>query len=211
MDSEGAGGKPLVKTQEDLRAHFGQVNFIAEKKVLHHLDKFCRDFIALSPFLILATSDGNGHADASPRGDAPGFVAVLDDNTLLIPDRRGNNRVDTFGNIIASPGIGLIFMVPGINETLRVNGRAEISQDAELLAPLAVQNVVPIIGLKIHVEETYFHCGKALMRSKLWSPGAQVERNSFPTLGRIIAEQTAAIETEVAEKTLEEGYRTRLY
>ncbi len=90
----------------------------------------------------------------------PGFVAVLDDKTLLIPDRRGNNRVDTFGNIIASPGIGLIFLVPGINETLRVNGRAEISQDADLLTPLAVQNVVPIIGPKIHVEETYFHCGK---------------------------------------------------
>lgn len=102
-------------------------------------------------------------------------------------------------------------MVPGINETLRVNGRAEISQDAELLTPLAVQNVVPTIGLKIRVEETYFHCGKALMRSKLWSPAAQVERSSFPTLGRIIAEQTAAIEPEVAEKTLEEGYRTRLY
>ncbi|WP_244941370.1 pyridoxamine 5'-phosphate oxidase family protein [Bradyrhizobium yuanmingense] len=167
--------------------------------------------MALSPFLVLATSDGNGHADASPRGDAPGFVAVLDDKTLLIPDRRGNNRVDTFGNIIASPGIGLIFLVPGINETLRVNGRAEISQDAELLTPLAVQNVAPIIGLKIHVEETYFHCGKALMRSKLWNPAAQVERNSFPTLGRIIAEQTVAIAVEEAEKTMEEGYRTRLY
>ncbi|WOH82095.1 pyridoxamine 5'-phosphate oxidase family protein [Bradyrhizobium sp. BEA-2-5] len=211
MDNQGAVGKPAVKSQEDLRSHFGQVSPLAEKKVLHHLDKFCRDFIALSPFLVLATSDCNGHADASPRGDAPGFVAVLDDKTLLIPDRRGNNRVDTFGNIIASPGIGLLFMVPGINETLRVNGRAEISQDAKLLAPLAVQNVVPIIGLKVLVEETYFHCGKALMRSKLWSPATQVERNNFPTLGRIIAEQTAAIEPEVAEKAMEEAYRTRLY
>ncbi|MCK1739567.1 pyridoxamine 5'-phosphate oxidase family protein [Bradyrhizobium sp. 139] len=211
MNSQGAGGKPPVKSQEDLRAHFGQLSPLAEKKVLYHLDKFCRDFIALSPFLVLATSDGNGHADASPRGDVPGFVAVLDEKTLLIPDRRGNNRVDTFGNIIASPGIGLIFLVPGINETLRVNGRAEISQDAELLSPLAVQNVVPIIGLKIRVEETYFHCGKALMRAKLWNPAAQVERNSFPTLGRIIAEQTAAIEVAEAEKTMEEAYRTRLY
>lgn len=211
MDSQNAGGKPPVKTQEDLRAHFGQLNQLAEKKVLNHLDKFCRDFIALSPFLVLASSDGKGHADASPRGDAPGFVAVLDDKTLLIPDRRGNNRVDTFGNILASPGIGLVFLVPGINETLRVNGRAEISQDAELLTPLAMQNVVPIIGLKIHVEETFFHCGKALMRSKLWNPAAQVERNSFPTLGRIVAEQTAAIAVEEAEKVMEEGYRTRLY
>ena len=127
-----------------LRAHFGQLSPLAEKKVLYHLDKFCRDFIALSPFLVLASSDGKGNADASPRGDGPGFVAVLDDKSLLIPDRRGNNRVDTFGNILASPGVGLIFLVPGINETLRINGKAEITQDPALLTPLAVQNVVPI-------------------------------------------------------------------
>ncbi len=212
MDSQGAGGRPEVRSQQDLRAHFGQVSPLAEKKVLHHLDKFCRDFIALSPFLIVASSDGKGnHADASPRGDAPGLVAVIDDKTLLIPDRRGNNRVDTFGNILASPGIGLIFLVPGINETLRVNGRAEVSQEPDLLTPLTIQNVTPVIGLKVHVEEAYFHCGKALMRSKLWSPAAQVERSSFPTLGRIIAEQTAAIEVETAEKVMEEAYRTRLY
>jgi len=211
MNGHSAGDKPQVKSQDDLRTHFGQVSPLAEKKVLDHLDKFCRDFSALSPFLVVASSDGAGGADASPRGDAPGFVAVVDDKTLLIPDRRGNNRVDTFGNILASPGVGLIFLVPGINETLRINGRAEISQDPELLTPLAVQNVVPIIGLKIHVEQAYFHCGKALMRSKLWNPAAQVERNSFPTLGRIIAEQTAAIEVETAEKVMEEAYRTRLY
>ena len=211
MDGQGAEGKPPVKTPEDLRGHFGKVSVLAEKKVLHHLDKFCRDFIALSPFLVLATSDGNGNADASPRGDGPGFVAVLDDKTLLIPDRRGNNRVDSFGNVLASPGVGLIFFVPGINETLRINGQAEITQDAGLLAPLAVQGVTPTIGLKIDVGEAYFHCGKALMRAKLWSPDAQVERKGFPSLGRIIAEQTAAIEVEAAEQALEEGYRTRLY
>ncbi|KJC57475.1 pyridoxamine 5'-phosphate oxidase [Bradyrhizobium sp. LTSPM299] len=211
MNSHVAGDKPPVKSSEDLRAHFGQVSPLAEKKVLNHIDKFCRDFIALSPFLVIATSDGKGHADASPRGDAPGFVAVIDDKTLLIPDRRGNNRVDTFSNILASPGIGLIFLVPGINETLRINGRAEISQEPDLLTPLTAQNVTPVIGLKVHVDETYFHCGKALMRSKLWNPATQVERHSFPTLGRIIAEQTAAVEVEVAEKTIEEAYRTRLY
>lgn len=211
MGKQGAGDKPEVRSQDDLRAHFGQVSPLAEKKVLDHLDKFCRDFIALSPFLVIASSDGEGGADASPRGDAPGFVAVVDDRTLLIPDRRGNNRVDTFGNILASPGVGLIFLVPGINETLRINGRAEVCQDPELLTPLAVQDVVPVIGLKVHVDQSYFHCGKALMRSKLWNPAAQVERNSFPTLGRIIAEQTAAIEVEVAEKVMEEAYRTRLY
>lgn len=211
MEGSGAGGKPLVQTADDLRAHFGQINPLAEKKVLDHLDKFCRDFIALSPFLVLASSDGRGNADASPRGDGPGFVAVLNDKTLLIPDRRGNNRVDTFGNILASPGVGLIFFVPGINETLRINGRAEITQDPALLAPLAVQNVTPVIGLRLTVEECYFHCGKALVRSKLWNPEAQVERHRFPTLGRIIAEQTAAVSVDDAEKTMEEAYRTRLY
>ncbi len=211
MKNHSAGDKPPVQTQDELRAHFGQVSPLAEKKVLHHLDRFCRDFIALSPFLVLASGDGKGNADASPRGDGPGFVAVLDDKTLLIPDRRGNNRVDTFGNILASPGVGLIFFVPGINETLRINGKAEIAQDPTLLAPLTVQNVTPTIGLKVHVEECYFHCGKALMRAKLWNPEAQVERHSFPTLGRIIAEQTAAVSVDVAEKTMEEAYRSRLY
>ncbi len=211
MHNPAAGGKPLVKTQEELRSHFGQISSLAEQKVLHHLDKFCRDFIALSPFLVLASSDGKGHADASPRGDGPGFVAVLDDRTLLIPDRRGNNRVDTFNNILESPGIGLIFFVPGIDETLRVNGRAEITQDEALLAPLAMSGIVPTMGLKVHVEDTYFHCGKALLRSKLWKPESQVERGSFPPLGRIIADQTAAIAAEEAEKIIEEGYRTRLY
>lgn len=211
MDSRGAGGRPLVRTQEDLRAHFGKVSQLAEKKVLHHLDRFCREFIALSPFLVLASGDGKGNADASPRGDAPGFVAVLDDKTLLIPDRRGNNRVDSFANVMASPGVGLIFFVPGINETLRVNGKAEITQEEALLAPLTAHNVTPMIGLKVHVEETYFHCGKALMRSKLWAAEAQVPRQSFPSLGRIIADQTAAIDADVAEKAIEDAYRTKLY
>jgi PPOX class probable FMN-dependent enzyme len=211
MDDQRADGKPPVRTQEDLRAHFGKVSLLAEKKVQHRLDRFCRDFIALSPFLVIASSDGKGNADATPRGDAPGFVAVLDGSTLLIPDRRGNNRVDTFGNILAAPGVGLIFFVPGIDETLRVNGRAEIAQDAELLAPLAARDVVPTMGLKVHVEEVYFHCSKALMRARLSDPATQVERKTFPSLGRIIAEQTAAMEVETAEKAIEEGYRTRLY
>lgn len=206
-----AGGKPPVRNREDLRTHFGKVSPLAEKKVLAFLDRFCREFIAMSPFLVLASSDGQGHADASPRGDGPGFVAVLDDKTLLIPDRRGNNRVDSFGNVLASPGVGLIFFVPGIDETLRVNGRAEITQDETLLAPLAMQGIAPTIGLKVHVEETFFHCGKALMRSRLWKAEAQVERGCFPPLGRIIADQTAAISAEEAETAIAEGYRTRLY
>jgi hypothetical protein len=204
-------GGTTIRDGEELRSHFGPVNPLAEHKVLSRLDGFCRDFIGLSPFLVLASSDGAGGADASPRGDGPGFVQVLDDRTLLIPDRRGNNRVDSFGNILNSPGVGLIFLVPGINETLRVNGRARITRERTLLEPLAVQGKAPTVGLLVEVREAFFHCGKALMRSRLWDATVQVDRNRFPTLGRIIAEQTRAIEVEAAEAMMEEGYRTRLY
>ncbi|RDJ27650.1 pyridoxamine 5'-phosphate oxidase family protein [Bosea caraganae] len=201
----------LIDDAGELRAHIGPVNPLAERKVLARLDRFCRDFIALSPFLVVASGDGKGGADASPRGDAPGFVRVLDETTLLIPDRRGNNRVDTFGNILAAPGIGLVFMVPGINETLRVNGQASVTRDPALLAPSTVQERPPLTGLLVAVDEVFFHCGKALIRSKLWDPATQVERSSFPTLGRIVAEQTKAIEVAEAEANLEEAYRSRLY
>ncbi len=209
--TETPGQTPPIRTQDELRAEYGPINPLAEKKVLGYLDGFCRDFIALSPFLVLASSDGEGRSDASPRGDAAGFVAVLDERTLLIPDRLGNKRVDSFANILRYPAVGLIFMVPGINETLRVNGRASLTRDADLLAPLAAQGKVPPVGLLVEVHETFFHCGKALMRSKLWDPSLHVERSSFPTLGRIIAEQTASVTVEAAERTMEEGYRTRLY
>lgn len=196
---------------ETLREHVGAVSALAQDKVLDRLDRFCRDFIALSPFLVLASCDSEGRADASPRGDAPGFVRVLDDRTLLIPDRRGNNRVDSFGNILSAPGVGLVFMVPGIPETLRVNGKGQATRDAELLAPSAMQGRAPVTGLLVAVEEAYFHCGKALIRSKLWDPAAQVPRSSFPTLGRIIADQTKAVDADEVDRNLEEAYRTRLY
>lgn len=194
-----------------LRELVGAVNPLAERKVLTALDRHCRDFIALSPFLVLASADAQGGADASPRGDAPGFVTVLDDRTLLIPDRRGNNRVDSYLNVLASPGVGLIFFVPGVAETLRVNGTASLSPDPALLAPLAVQDRVPTLGLIVAVREAFFHCGKALIRSKLWDPETRIERGRFPTLGRIIADQTQAVDAAEAEANLEEAYRTRLY
>ncbi|KUL94756.1 pyridoxamine 5'-phosphate oxidase [Bosea sp. WAO] len=200
-----------VADAQQLRALVGEVHLLAERKVLDRLDHFCRDFIALSPFLVLASSDSEGRADASPRGDGPGFVQVLDEKTLLIPDRRGNNRVDSFGNVLSSPGVGLVFFVPGINETLRVNGRARLTRDEALLEPTTVQEKTPKLGLLVEVDEAYFHCGKALIRSKLWAQEAQVERGSFPTLGRIVAEQTKAVDAAEADANLEEAYRTRLY
>ncbi|WP_248309456.1 pyridoxamine 5'-phosphate oxidase family protein [Bosea sp. Tri-44] len=205
--------KPSLTVEDpaQLRSLVGEVHPLAQKKVLDRLDQFCRDFIALSPFLVLASADSEGRADASPRGDGPGFVQVLDERTLLIPDRRGNNRVDSLGNVLSAPGVGLVFFVPGINETLRVNGRARMTTDAALLEPLAMQEKAPKLGLIVEVDEAYFHCGKALIRSKLWGQESQVERGSFPTLGRIVAEQTKAIDAAEADANMEEGYRTRLY
>ncbi|MGX1788420.1 pyridoxamine 5'-phosphate oxidase family protein [Bosea sp. NPDC055332] len=200
-----------VDDAAQLRAIVGEESLVVQKKVLDRLDKFCRDFIALSPFLVLATADSEGGVDASPRGDGPGFVEVLDERTLLIPDRRGNNRVDSFRNVLSSPGVGLVFFVPGITETLRVNGRARMTTDAALLEPMAMQEKAPKLGLIVEVDEAYFHCGKALLRSKLWAQEAQVERSSFPTLGRIVAEQTRAVDAAEADANLEEAYRSRLY
>src|SRR5438105_12918292 len=132
------------------------------KKQLPRLEKHSRAFIARSPFLVIASSDPSGRCDASPKGDAPGFVQVLDDETLLIPDRLGNNRVDTIGNLLERPGVGLIFFVPGLNETLRVNGRARITTDPALLEPLAANGKAPRSAILVAAEETSCHCGKAL-------------------------------------------------
>lgn len=194
-----------------LREHYGTVHPLARVKVQTRLDRHCRNFIALSPFLVLATADAAGGVDASPRGDAPGFVQVLDDVTLLIPDRPGNNRVDSFGNILSHPGIGLLFMVPGLNETLRVNGTARLTTDADLLVPSIVQGKMPRAGLLVSVQEAFFHCGKALIRSHLWDASRHVARDSLPSIGRIIAEQTGACVADEADRAVQHNYRTGLY
>ncbi|HZS84858.1 MAG TPA: pyridoxamine 5'-phosphate oxidase family protein [Stellaceae bacterium] len=194
-----------------LRAHYGAPSERALKKQLARLDEHCRSFIALSPFLVIATMGADGLADASPRGDAPGFVAILDETTLLIPDRPGNNRVDSLGNLAENPAVGLLFFVPGVNETLRVNGHARITTDTSLLAPLSAQGKAPRSGLLVAVKEAYFQCGKALLRAKLWDPASRIERSSFPSLGRILADQIGDTDAAAADRTIEEAYRTRLY
>ena len=197
--------------REALRAHYGSIHPLAKVKVLPRLDPHCRAFIKLSPCLVLATADAHGGLDASPRGDAPGFVAILDDTTLLLPDRPGNRRVDSFGNVVANPGVGLLFFVPGLNETLRVNGTARIITDAALLAPLAVEGKAPGAGLLIAVREAFFHCGKALIRGNLWDSATQIQRSDFPSLGQIIADQTRAVPAAEADIAIEHDYRTTLY
>jgi uncharacterized protein len=197
--------------QESVRAHYGEPSHMSKAKELDHLDQHCRAFIALSPFIVIATSGADGRADASPRGDVLGFVAILDERRLLIPDRTGNKRVDTIMNITANPHVGILFMVPGINESLRVNGRASITVDAALLAPLTVQGKAPNSGILVITEEVFFHCAKPLIRSQIWNPERRVARESFPSLGRILADQIAGGKTEEYERGIEEQYRTRLY
>jgi len=201
----------LIENPERLRELYGAPSERSLKKQLTRFDKHCRAFIARSPFLVIASSDPSGRCDASPKGDAPGFVQVLDDETLLIPDRLGNNRVDTIGNLLVRPGVGLIFFVPGINEALRVNGRARITTDVASLASLAVNGKVPRSGILVIAEEIYFHCGKALIRSDLWNQEKQVRRSEFPSLGRILAEQVGGISVEESERLTAESYKTRLY
>jgi uncharacterized protein len=200
-----------IENPQLLREIYGEPSERAVKKQLTRFDRHCRNFIALSPFLVVASSDASGRCDASPKGDAPGFVRVVDDTTLLIPERLGNNRVDTLANVLARPGIGLIFFVPGINETLRVNGRASVTTDPELLEPLAVNGKTPRSGILVAAEEIYFHCGKALIRSDLWNPQKRVARGAWPSLGRIIAEQVGGLDPDEAERQTAESYRTRLY
>ncbi|WP_430396923.1 pyridoxamine 5'-phosphate oxidase family protein [Ferrovibrio sp.] len=199
-----------LESEAELRGCYEQPNDVVQRKILARLDQHARAFIALSPFVVLASHGPDG-ADASPRGDAPGFVQVLDDTTLLLPDRRGNNLIDSLRNVVAAPDVGLLFLVPGINETLRVNGTARIITDTDRLTPLSAQGKLPTSALEVSVREVFFHCGKAMIRSKLWQAESQVPRQAFPSLGRVIADQIAGVDAEAAEQNIEEAYKSRLY
>lgn len=154
-----------------------------------YLDEHCQAFIAQSPFLLLATASRDGRCDISPRGDAPGFVLVLDERTVVLPDRPGNRRLDSMENMIDNPHAALIFLVPTMEETLRVQGRATIVEDDDLLAQMAVRGKAPRLGIVIETEEVYFQCAKALKRSKLWDPASWIDREQLPSFARILADQ----------------------
>jgi PPOX class probable FMN-dependent enzyme len=205
-----------IAEREKLRAKLGQVGELAAGKSLGKLDKYARAYIARSPFLCIGTADAMGNADISPRGDPPGFVRIIDDQTLIIPDRPGNNRADTMLNIIANSNVGLLFMIPGIDDTVRVNGKAEIIDDPEPLAPAAVNGKAPRLGIRVKVEEVFFHCAKAFKRSKLWDPSTHESRSFLPGLARIVMEQVRACEVaeaeaETVEAEIQEDYKTKLY
>lgn len=200
----------VLDTEAALRDCYDMPNQTVQRKIIPRLDKHAKAFIALSPFVALSTSGPDG-ADCSPRGDAPGFVHVENDSTLLLPDRRGNNLIDSLRNVVQHPHVGLLFLVPGINETLRVNGTAKVIVDPGRLAPMTAQGKAPSSALEITVREVFFHCAKAMMRSDLWNPDKHVPRSSFPSLGRVIADQVAGVDVDVVEATIADGYKNRLY
>ena len=180
----------MITTLEQLRALYALPAERAVRKQLNHLDVHCQRFIALSPLCVLASSGGDGGMlDASPRGGPPGFVKVADAQHLLLPDAGGNNRLDSISNLLHDPRVGLLFMVPGVDDTLRVNGVARLRDEPAFIDRFAGERQLPKLVIEIEVQEAYLHCAKALMRSKLWSADAQVERSVLPTLNQIIHDQ----------------------
>jgi uncharacterized protein len=202
-----------IENENALRGLYGAPMELALLKQLDRLDAHCRNFLAHAPFCVIASTRVGKGADVSPRGDAPGFARVLDYYTIAIPDRPGNNRLDTMSNIVADAEVGLLFFIPGIDETLRINGTARLSQDPELLAASAVNGREPRLIILVTVKEAFLHCGKALKRSKLWHDDYRIDKKSFPSLGRMIVEQTKPLNVTVeqADEVVEEGYRNKLY
>jgi PPOX class probable FMN-dependent enzyme len=194
----------FITDREGLAALYAKPSGLALGKQLAALDGHARAFIERAPLLLLGTS-----ADVSPKGDAPGFVRVIDEVTLVIPDRRGNNRLDSLINLLDDPRVGLLFMIPGIDETLRVNGTARITTDPELLAPLAVNGKVPVTALLVTIAEVFLHCAKAFRRARLWDPAAQISKSELTHPGRAMAEQ-GGTDPEEGERSYDEKIATAM-
>ena len=201
----------IIRDLASLEALYGTVNEVSALKEITYLHPHYAAFVKASPFAVLATSGPHG-LDASPRGDAPGFIEIVDDKTLLLADRRGNNRIDSLKNIIQSPYVALLCMIPGIGETLRVNGTAEISVDPELLARFAVGDKPPRTILVIHIESVFFQCSRALIRSELWNPERHLPRSALPSTGQILAAVTHdRIDGETYDRELPPRLKATLY
>ncbi len=204
-----------IRTVDQLRQIYKPAEGRPIAKVIHRFEQHSRRFIALSPFLILSSTRKDGLGDVTPRGDAPGFVKILDDTTIAIPDRPGNNRLDTLSNILERPAIGLIFLIPGVNEALRINGVAEIRDDEKLRQMFIVNDRLPATVLVVRVNEIYLHCAKAIMRSKLWDEASAIERSQLPTMGKMINDQINSDAPSDAPEETQEAmtarYENQLY
>lgn len=200
-----------LATLADLEALYAQPAGASLAKEVDYLHPYYRAFVEASPFCLLSTMNDKG-GDCSPRGDAPGFVQILDDRTLLLPDRRGNNRIDSLRNIIADPRVGLLFLVPGVNETLRVSGTATVSTDPDLIARCVVQGKPPTTVLVVSILSVFFQCARALVRSQLWSADAQIPRDALPSTGTMVAGLSQnAIDGVAYDRDLPERMRQTLY
>jgi PPOX class probable FMN-dependent enzyme len=182
-------------------------------KEIDHLDHNCRSFIAHSPFVVIATSDASGACDASPKGGPAGFVSVLDDHRLAIPDLSGNNRLDSFGNLISNPAIALLFCIPGVGETLRVNGQATITTDPDVIAATEVRGIVPKVAIGIDVVTAFLHCAKALRRGSLWDPSGWPDLGDLPSIPCMLRDHYAMpeMDLEAVQRRLEESYEHRMW
>ncbi len=177
-----------ITSEAELRALLGEPSPVVVAKIGDRLNALTRQWIERSPFLLLATSAPDGSCDVSPRGDPAGFARILDERTLLLPERPGNRIADSLRNIVANPHVGLLFLVPGVGDTFRVNGRAELVDDAELLAPSAVDGRPPRLGILVRIDEAYTQCSKAFIRSDLWNPAHHIDRAELPSAGTILRE-----------------------
>ena len=204
------GDISLITNEMDLRQRYPKPMSRASDKVLNHLDFHCQSILALSPFCILSSQGPEG-ADISPRGDPPGFLRVLDDRHILLPDRIGNNRLDNLVNILNDPEVGLLVLVPGMNETLRVNGCAKITDDKRLLEDSAVRGKAPNIGLLIVVKEAFLHCPKAFVRSGLWNPSRFIDRSSLPSYTAMLTDHVEGLSAEESERQGEIMTKRGLY
>lgn len=202
-----------IQTEEQLRAYLGEPSQLVQNKVIDHIDEHCRAFISRSPFLTISTADETGDCDASPRGDAPGFVVVEDEQHLLIPERPGNKRADSLSNLLKNPRIGLLFMIPGLGETLRINGHAVLVTDPAVLDEMAVNGKPPLLAIRVRADECFIHCAKAFIRSGLWKPESWLEKDELPKSAKII--QAHAKLPDLTEKSVKEklknSYENKLY
>ncbi|MFB9123232.1 pyridoxamine 5'-phosphate oxidase family protein [Paraburkholderia dipogonis] len=201
----------MLTSIAQLEALYGQPHERAVRKEIAYINEDYRAFIEVAPFAVLATAGPEG-LDCSPRGDAPGFVRIVDERTLALPDRLGNNRLDSLRNIIVEPRLALLFIIPGVGESLRVNGRGRITDDPQWLDSFAVEGKLPRTVLLIDVDSVYFHCSKALVRSKLWDPAHHVERSRLPSAGEIHRRINGAhFDAATYDRELAERVRTTLY
>lgn len=202
----------VITSEAQLRAILGEPSHLAANKAVKVLDEHCRTFIASSPFIVIASSDAEGNVDISPKGDPAGFVQVLDERTLAIPDRPGNRRADTFRNILQNPKIGLFFFIPGKQETFRVSGRAIIVRDLALRQSMAIRGKTPEFAIVVTIDEAFLHCAKCVIRSGIWEQEKWPDLDNLASLARVMIDHgKLADNEEKVQAAINESYRDRLY